>query len=170
MVPGRQRACLATLAGTVTPSSGPTPDDHADLLCTLPPEELLSPGCGSGSPRSGRFRTPSRRRRPSLPVMRASPDGGTALALVGDAAHGIHPLSGHRDWVSRTPLNLPAASRAPRLGTTLADRCTVINGPQGEPCCCCKRQTDGFVPPFRNPRHLIPDARRPWDLTEIPFQ
>ncbi|NJD23903.1 MAG: UbiH/UbiF family hydroxylase [Betaproteobacteria bacterium] len=72
-----------------------TADDHADSLCSLAPEvfcarvaEACAGELGKLSPVTGPMAFPLR-------LMRVPSIVSARIALLGDAAHGIHPLSGH---------------------------------------------------------------------------
>lgn len=72
-----------------------TADDHAAELLALPPEEFCSRVAWAGDMRLGELSLATLPAGFPLRLMRAPRTVAPRLALIGDAAHAIHPLSGH---------------------------------------------------------------------------
>ncbi|MCX7176198.1 MAG: UbiH/UbiF family hydroxylase [Proteobacteria bacterium] len=72
-----------------------TPDDHVGELLALPPEEFCSRVAWAGDMRLGELTLVTPPTGFPLRLMRAPRTVAPRLALIGDAAHAIHPLSGH---------------------------------------------------------------------------
>jgi len=72
-----------------------TPDGHADELCALPAAALAARVAAAGNDRLGELRLLTPAAAFPLRLMRVPRVAAPRLALIGDAAHGIHPLSGH---------------------------------------------------------------------------
>ena len=72
-----------------------TPEAHARELMALPPEELSRRVAAAGEEKLGALTLITPPAAFSLRLMRVPEPVAPRLALIGDAAHGIHPLSGH---------------------------------------------------------------------------
>ncbi len=72
-----------------------TPDTHADALAALPAEELCARVAAAGNHTLGQLELLTPAAAFALKLMRVPEPTAPRLALIGDAAHGIHPLSGH---------------------------------------------------------------------------
>ena len=72
-----------------------TPQAHARQLLELPADELCRRVAAAGSHRLGALRQVTPAAGFPLRLMRPPRRIGPRLALIGDAAHAIHPLSGH---------------------------------------------------------------------------
>lgn len=72
-----------------------TPDDHANELLSLSPQELCQRVAEAGGGRLGTLSLVTPAAGFPLRLMRSPRTVAPRLALIGDAAHTIHPLSGH---------------------------------------------------------------------------
>jgi ubiquinone biosynthesis UbiH/UbiF/VisC/COQ6 family hydroxylase len=72
-----------------------TPDAHADALCTLPAEEFCERVAAASGHTLGQLKLITPPAAFPLRLIRVPKTVAPRLALVGDAGHGIHPLSGH---------------------------------------------------------------------------
>ncbi len=72
-----------------------TPDAHAEELLSLAPELLCARVAAAGNYELGTLKLITPAAAFPLRLMRVPRTVAPRLALIGDAAHGIHPLSGH---------------------------------------------------------------------------
>lgn len=72
-----------------------TPDENARAMLALPAEELCSRVAAAGNDELGAFQLLTPASAFPLRLMKVPQIVAPRLALLGDAAHGIHPLSGH---------------------------------------------------------------------------
>lgn len=87
-------ACLP-LAGQRISIVWSTPDTHAKALLALPAEELSACVAAAFKHELGTLKLMAPAAAFPLRLMRVPRIVAPRLALIGDAAHGIHPLSGH---------------------------------------------------------------------------
>lgn len=71
------------------------PNELADELCALPADEFCRRVAAAGGNRLGDFSLLTPAAAFPLRLMRVPKVVAPRIALIGDAAHGIHPLSGH---------------------------------------------------------------------------
>ena len=83
------------LAGNHISMVWSTPDAHAEELLTLSPEMLCTRVAEAGGNELGTLKLITPASAFPLRLMRVPCTIAPRLALIGDAAHGIHPLSGH---------------------------------------------------------------------------
>ena len=72
-----------------------TPDAHAEALLALPPDALCARVAQAGTHALGDLRPLTPAAAFPLGLLRVPQITAPRLTLLGDAAHGIHPLSGH---------------------------------------------------------------------------
>lgn len=72
-----------------------TPDSHADALCALPAEAFCERVAAASGNTLGQLKLITPPAAFPLRLIRVPKTVAPRLALVGDAGHGIHPLSGH---------------------------------------------------------------------------
>jgi len=72
-----------------------TPDAEADRLCALPADEFAATVAAAGRQTLGKLELLSQQAAFPLALLRVPQSVAPRIALIGDAAHGIHPLSGH---------------------------------------------------------------------------
>ena len=72
-----------------------TPDTHAESLLALPADDLCARVAAAGGHALGELKLITPAAAFPLRLMRVPHTVAARLALIGDAAHGIHPLSGH---------------------------------------------------------------------------
>ena len=72
-----------------------TADDHADELCALPADAFCQHIADAGGRSLGQLELITSPAAFPLRLIRVPQTIAPRLALIGDAAHGIHPLSGH---------------------------------------------------------------------------
>jgi len=72
-----------------------TPDEHAETLLALSADELCARVAEAGNHELGTLKLLTPAAAFPLRLMRVPETIAPRLALIGDAAHGIHPLSGH---------------------------------------------------------------------------
>lgn len=72
-----------------------TPDAHADELLSLPADALCDRVADAGERELGELKLITPATAFPLRLIRVPQTVAPRLALIGDAAHGIHPLSGH---------------------------------------------------------------------------
>ncbi len=95
MVPDGWRAGLAAAAGQPYLDGLVRPEDHGRRLLALDHAELCARVAEAGNRRLGALELITPPAGFPLRLMRAPNTVAPRLALIGDAAHTIHPLSGH---------------------------------------------------------------------------
>jgi len=83
------------LAGNLISMVWSAPDAHAEELLALSPEALCARVAEAGGNELGAFKLITPASAFPLRLVRVPRTVAPRLALIGDAAHGIHPLSGH---------------------------------------------------------------------------